>query len=108
MAKAKTRQEKASTKVVSSGQGSTSSKHAEKKIPVIVHSDWENEEEDMVGGKECDEVENGGEEDSVVNIGDMLDLEDAIEHGNGRKGVSSQPPVVTRSGRGVKTGHLGR
>jgi len=40
--------------------------------------------------------------------GDMLDLEDAMEHGKGREGVSSQPPVVTRSGRVVKTGHLGQ
>jgi len=112
VAKAKMRQEKAAPKVVSSGTGSKSSKHAEKKIigakkaPVIVHSDWEDEEEDMVGGKGWDEEENGGEENSVVYIGDMLDLEDAMEHGKGREGISSQPPVVTRSGRVVKTGHL--
>jgi len=49
----------------------------------------------------------GGEEDSIVYIGDMLDLENAMEYGKGRKGVSSQLPVVTRSGRVVKTGHLG-
>jgi hypothetical protein len=112
--KAKMRQEKAAAKVVSSGEGSKSSKHVEKKIigtkkaPVIVLSDWEDEEEDMVGGVGWDEEENGGEEDSVVYIGDMLDLEDAMEYGKGREGVSSQPPVVTRSGRVVKTGHLGQ
>jgi hypothetical protein len=112
VAKAKMRQEKAAEKVVSSGAGSKSSKHAEKKIigakkaPVIVLNDCEDEEEDMVGRKGWDEEENGGEEDSVVYIGDMLDLEDAMEHGKGREGVSSQPPVVTRSGRVVKTGHL--
>jgi len=107
------RQEKAAAKVVSSGEGSKSSKHVEikiigtKKAPVIVLSDWEDEEEDMVGEVEWNEEENGGEEDSVVYIGDMLDLEDAMEYGNGREGVSSQPPVVARSGRVVKTGHLG-
>ena len=37
----------------------------------------------------------------------MLDLEDAMEHGKGREVVSSQPPVMTRSGRVVKTSHLG-
>ena len=112
--KAKMRQDKAAAKVVSSGEGSKSSKHVEKKIigskkvPAIVLSDWEDEEEDMAGGKGWDKEENGEEEDSVVYIGDMLDLEDAIEHGKGREGVSSQPPVVTRPGRVVKTGHLGQ
>ena len=101
--------------VVSSGEGSKSSKHAEKKIRdakkvgVIVLTGWEDEEEVMVGGKGLwNEKENGGEEDSVVYIGDMLNLEDAMEHVKGREGVSSQPPVVTRSGRVVKTGHLGQ
>jgi len=114
VAKAKIHQEKAAAKVVSSGEGFKSSKHAEKKIigakkvPVNVLSYWENEEEDMVGGERWDEEENRGEEDSVVYIGDMLDLEDAMEHGKGREGVSSQPPVVTRSGRVVKMGHLGQ
>jgi hypothetical protein len=114
VAKVKIRQEKAAAKVVSSGEGSKSSKHVEKKIigakkvPVIVLSDWEDEEEDMVGGKGWDKEENGGKGDSVVYIGDMLDLEDAMEHGKEREGVSSQPPVVTRSGRVVQTGHLGQ
>jgi len=67
---------------------------------------WEDEEEDMVGGEGWDKEENGGEEDSVAYIGDMLDLQDAMEHGKGKEGVSSQPPVVTRSGRVVKRGHL--
>ena len=71
-------------------------------------SDWLDEEEDMVGGVGWDEEENGGEEDSVVYIGDMLNLEDAMEYGKWREGVSSQAPVVTRSGRVVKTGHLGQ
>ena len=113
VAKAKMRQEKAAAKVVSSGEGSKSSKHMEKKVigakkaPVIVPSDWEDEEKDMMGGRGWDEEVNGGEEDSVVYIGNMLDLENAMEYGKGRKGVSSQLPVVTRSGRVVKTGHLG-
>jgi len=114
VAKATMRQEQAAAKVVFSGEGSKSSQHMEKKIigakkvPVIVLSDWEDEEEDMVGGKRWDEEENGGEEDSVVYICDMLGLEDAMEHGKVREGVSSQPPVVTRSGRVVETGHLGQ
>jgi len=114
VAKAKMCQENVLAKVVSSGEGSKSSKHMEikiigaKKVGVIVLSDWEDEEEDMVGGEEWDEEDNGGEENSVVYIGDMLDLEDAMEHGKWREGVSSQPPVVTRSGRVVKTGHLGQ
>jgi hypothetical protein len=67
VAKAKMRQEKAAAKVLSSGAGSKSSKHAEKKIigakkaPVIVLRDWEDEEEDMVGRKGWDEEENGRE-----------------------------------------------
>ena len=50
-------QENVAAKVVSSGEGSMSSKHVEKKIigakkvPAIVLSDWEDEEEDMVGGE---------------------------------------------------------
>jgi len=57
VAQAKMHQEKAAAKVVSSGEGLKSSKHMEKKIigakkvPVIVLSDWEDEEEDVVGGK---------------------------------------------------------
>jgi len=107
-------QEKAAAKVVSSGEGSKSSKHVEKKIigakkvPVIVLIYWEDEEEDIMGGEGWDVEENGGEEDSIVYIGDMLDLEDAMEQGKGREGVSSQPPVVSKSGRVVKMGHLGQ
>jgi len=112
--KAKMRQDKAAAKVVSSGEGSKSSKHVEKKIigtkkaTVIVLSDWEHEGEDMAGGVGWDEEEIGGEEDSVVYIGDMLDLEDAMEYAKGREAVSSQPPVVTRSQRVVKIRYLGQ
>jgi len=112
--KAKMRQEKVAAKVVSFGKGSKSSKHVEmmiigtRKAPLIVLSDGQDEEEDMVGGVRWEEKENWGEEDSVVYIGDMLDLEDAMQYGKGRKGVSSQPPVVTRSGRVVKTGYVGQ
>jgi hypothetical protein len=114
VAKATMCQENILANVVSSGEDSKSSKHMEmkiidaKKAGVIVLSDWEDEEDDMVGGEEWDEEENRGKEDSVVYIGNMLDLEDAMEHGKWREGVSSQPPVVTRSGRVVKTGHLGQ
>jgi len=67
VAKAKMHQENTAAKVVFSGEGSNSSKHAEKKImgarkvPVFVLCDWEDEEEDMVGGEGWDEEENGGE-----------------------------------------------
>jgi len=114
VAQANMRQEKAAAKVVSSGEGSKSSNLMEKKVidgkkvPVIVLSDSEDEEEDMVGGMEWDEEENEGDEDSVVYIGDMLDLVNAMEHGKGREGVSSQPLVVTRSERVVKMGHMGQ
>jgi len=107
-------QEKAAAKVVSSGEGSKISKHVEEKIIgtkkalEIVLRDCEDEEEDMVGGVGWDEEENGVEEDSVVYIGNMLNLEDAMEYEKRREGVSSQPPVVTRSRRVVKTGHLGQ
>jgi hypothetical protein len=77
-------------------------------VPVIVLSDCEDEEDDTVGAMGWYKEENWGEEDSVIYIGDMLDLEDAMKHGKGREGVSSQPSVVTRSERVVKTGHLGQ
>jgi len=113
VAKSKMPQANAAVKVVSCWEGSRSSKYAEKKIigakmvPEIVLSDWKNKEEEMVGGEGWDKEENWGEEDTVVYSGDMLDQEDAMEYGKGRKGVSSQPRVVTRSGRVVTTGHLG-
>jgi hypothetical protein len=102
------RQENAVAKVVSSGEGSKSSKEVEKTIlgakmvPVIVRSEWEHEEEGMLGGKRWNKEENRGEDDSDIYIDDILDLEDAMEHGKGREWVSSQPPVVTRSGRVVR------
>ena len=95
--KAKIRQEKAAAKVVSSGKGSKSSKHVEmmiigtKKAHVIMLSDWQDEEENLVGGVGWEEEENWGEEDSVVYIGDMLDLEDAMEYGRGEKVLVVNP-----------------
>jgi hypothetical protein len=79
---------------------------AAKMAPAILRSDWQHEKEDTLSGKEWDVEENGWEKDSVVYIYDMLDLEDAMEHGNGREEVSSQPPVVTSSGRVVRMGQL--
>jgi len=52
--------------------------------------------------------ENVREEDSVVYIGDMLDLQDVMVLGKGRERVISQPPVLTGSGRVVETNHLGQ
>jgi len=37
----------------------------------------------------------------IVYIGDVVDLEDTIEHRKGRKVDDSQPPAVTRPGRMV-------
>jgi hypothetical protein len=78
-----------------------------KKIAVFVLSDGEDVEEDVVDGQEWDEEKNEVKKDSVVYIGDMLNLEDTIEHGKGREGVCTQLPVVTRSGRVVTMGLLG-
>jgi hypothetical protein len=57
----------------------------------------------MMSGEGLDKKENGGGEHSDIYIGDMLNLEDSIEHGKGREGVSRQLPAVTRSGRVVMT-----
>jgi hypothetical protein len=46
-----------------------------------------------------------GEGDSFVYLGDMLNLEDAMEHEKGGEGDSSQLPVVTRSGRVARKDH---
>jgi len=65
-------------------------------------------EHNIMGGDGFDEQDEAQEEGSVVDIGDMLDLEDTIEHGQGREGVRSQPPQVTRWGGVFKRGHLGQ
>ena len=46
------------------------------------------------------------EEDYFVDIDDLLDQEGAAGCGVARLGVLERPPVITRSGRAVKTGHL--
>ena len=56
-----------------------------------------------------DESDSGGgnwEEDSFVDADDFLDPEGAAGCGIARLGVVERPPVITRSGRAVKTGHL--
>ena len=113
MANANIHQDKTTAKVVSTGYGLKSSKHTEKKIigakkiPVFVLRDGEDEEEDVVGGQGWDEEKNKVKKDSIVYIGDMLNLEDTIEHGKEGEGVCTQLPVVTRSGRVVTMGLLG-
>ena len=46
------------------------------------------------------------EEDSFVDIDDLLDQEGEAGYGVACLGVLERPPVVTRSGRAVKTRHL--
>ena len=59
-----------------------------------------------------DESDSGGEiweeEDSFVDADDFLGPEPELAAGCGiaRPGVIERPPVITSSGRAVKTGHL--
>ena len=69
-------------------------------------SDWEDEEEDITDGGGWDDEKSEGEEGSVIYVRSMQSPVDALEDGNSGEEVNSQPPVVTRSGRVVKTGHL--
>ena len=50
--------------------------------------------------------ENWEEEDSFVDADDFFDPEGAAGCEIARLGVVERPPVITRSGRAVKTGHL--
>jgi hypothetical protein len=69
-------------------------------------SDWEDEEEDITDGGGWDDEKSEGEEGSVIYVRSMQCPVDALEHGNRGEEVNSEPPVVTRSGRVVKSSHL--
>jgi hypothetical protein len=70
-------------------------------------SDWEDEEEDITDGGEWDDEKSEEEEEgSVIYFRSMQCPVDALEHGNRGEEVNSEPPVITRSGRVVKSGHL--
>jgi len=75
------------------------------KVSVIGLSDCKDVKEDMVNGEGWDKEKNRGEEHSVVYIGDMLDVENAMKHGKWREVVGSSPPAVTRSGSMVIMDH---
>ena len=61
----------------------------------------------MYAGDESDfGGENWVEEDSFVDADDFLGTEGAAVCGIARLGAVERPPVITRSRRAVKTGHL--
>ena len=111
-AKIKKRQDTAAAKAAPAGKGLKGSKHAEKqgvgskKVDTNCLSDWEDEEEDITDGGGWDDEKSEGEEGSVIYVRSMQCPVDALEHGNRGEEVNSEPPVVTRSGRVVKSSHL--
>jgi hypothetical protein len=90
----------------------SSSKHTQKKgtgskkEPLNLLSDGEETEGEVVEEECHSEGENWEEEVSFVHIDDVLDPEGAAERRIACLDVAERPPVVTRSGRAVKTGHL--
>ena len=110
--KAKNREIKQQAAAAAAKPVASSAKHAQKKAtgskeaPLSLLSDGEETEGEVTG----DESDSGGgnweEEDSFVDTDDFLDPGGAAGCGIARLGVSERPPVITRSGRAVKTGHL--
>ena len=89
-----------------------SAKYAQKKAtgskeaPLSLLSDGEETEGEVMGNESDSGGEIWEEEDSFVDIDDLLDQEGEAGYGVAHLGVLERPPVVTRSGRAVKTGHL--
>ncbi len=77
-----------------------------KEAPLSLLSDGEETEGEVLGDESDSGGENWEEEDCFVDIDDVLDLEEAAGYGMDCLGVPGRPPVITRSGRAVKTGHL--
>ena len=77
-----------------------------KKVETNFLSNWDDEEEDITDGGGWDDEKSHGEESSAIYVRSMQCPDDALEHGNREEEVNSEPPVVTRSGRVVKSGHL--
>jgi len=50
----------------------------------------------MFGGQGWEEKENGRRENFIAYSGNMLDIENAMEHGTEKEEVGSQLPVGTR------------
>ena len=69
-------------------------------------SDGEETEGEVQGDESDSGGENWEEEDSFVDTDDFLNPEGAAGCGIARLGVAERSPVITRSGRAVKTGHL--
>ena len=90
----------------------SSAKHAQgkatgsKEVPLSLLSDGEETEGEVL----CDKSDSGGgnweDEDSFVDTDDFLDPWGAVGCGIARLGIAERPPVITRSGRLVKTGNL--
>ncbi|KAF8535045.1 hypothetical protein BDD12DRAFT_894307 [Trichophaea hybrida] len=111
-AKIKKPQDKAAAKAAPTGKGLKRSKHKEKQgagskmVDTNCLSVWEDEEGDITDGGGWDDETSEGEEGSVIYVRSMQCPVDALEDGNNGQEVYGQPPVVTRSGRVVKTSHL--
>ena len=110
--KAKNREIRQQAAAAAAKSVASSAKHAQKKAtgsreaPLNLLSDGEETEGEVLGAESDSGGENWEEEDSFVDIDDVLDLEGVTECRISRLGVPERPPVITRSGRAVKTGHL--
>lgn len=109
--KAKNREIKQQAAAAAAKPVASSAKRAQRKAtgskgaPISLLSDGE-ETEGEVLGDESDSGRENWEEDSFVDADDFLGPEGAAGCGIARLGVAERPPVITRSGRAVKTGHL--
>ena len=110
--KAKNREIKQQAAAAAAEPVANSAKRAQKKAtrskeaPLSLLSDGEETEGEVPGDESDSGGENWEEEDSFVDADDFLDPEGAAGCGIARLGVAERPPVITRSGRAVKTGHL--
>ena len=77
-----------------------------KEVPLSLLSDGEETEGEILGDESGSEGGNWEEGDAFVDSDDFLDPEGAAGCGVARLGAPERPPVITRSGRAVKTGHL--
>ena len=73
-----------------------------KEAPLSLLNDGEETEGEVLGNESDSGAEIWEEEDSFVDIDDLLDHEGAAGCGVARLGVLERPPVITKSGRAVK------
>ena len=92
--------------VASSAKRAQKKATGSKEAPLSLLSDCEETEGEVAGDESDSGGENWEEEDSFVDADDFLDPGGAAGCGIARLGVVERPPVITRSGRAVKTGHL--